>query len=201
MIKLERPQCPPELAEHGERWSAQFARLRLRKPGARFRWARHQGRPVNHVLVPLLRAMTLGHCAYCDGFPVSPVSSDTIDHFRPKSTFPELSYGWGNLFYACGQCQAQKRERFDERLLAPDAGSYTFERYFLVNYRTGEIEPSPSASPADRSAAEVTIAMFGLNGADRPEARRRVLRQLGRLDPATRASEVDERPYRFLFDP
>ena len=77
--------------------------------------------------------MTQRHCAFCDG-PLGIESRETVEHFRPKSKFPELAFAWENLFPCCDVCQSHKGERFDLHLLKPDDDDYHFERYFVVNF-------------------------------------------------------------------
>jgi hypothetical protein len=103
-------------------------------------------------------------------------------------------FAWDNLFPAADQCQGNKRERFDDPLLRPDASDYRFERYFLFNCRTGEIEVLPGAPAEDRAAATTTVEILGLNRGRRPNARRREFRDRG----VSASCDLDDRPYRFL---
>lgn len=136
--------------------------------------------------MPILKNMTGARCAWCD-IPV--VHAGSIDHFRPKSRFPELGYVWDNLFPACAGCQ-KRQDRWDDRLLRPDDLTYSFERYFKYDASTGRIEPSPTAGPVDSERAEVTIALFRLNDPGLVASRR----------DATR-NQSSGRPYRFIGDP
>src|SRR5688572_29158208 len=98
MMRLERTPAPTVLIEHGPRWCKQFVALCAADPCARFRWPVHKGEPINRLLVAELLRLTTTHCSYCDGYPLGATSRETIDHFRPKHQFPELSYVWENLF-------------------------------------------------------------------------------------------------------
>lgn len=46
-------------------------------------------------------------CMYCEDS-----AADQIDHFRPKSFYPELVFSWMNYLYACGACNLRKQHRF-----------------------------------------------------------------------------------------
>lgn len=98
-------------------------------------------------------------------------------------------------------CQAEKRERFDELLLKPDEVDYSFGRYFVANYRTGDIEPLPSASVHEQERAVETIRMYGLNSPERRKARKRewefFLRELRDSEAAV---VVDDFHYRFFLE-
>ncbi len=204
MMKLERPAETPECirgkeAELGER----FRQRRVVDRGCAFSWGQHEKVPRNHGLLLSLKEMTTDHCSFCDGYPFD-MSKETIEHFRPKSLFPELAYTWNNLFYACDRCQEEKGEKFDDLLLKPDSTDYTFSRYFMVDYRTGELAPNPTASDTDQQRAQITIACYGLNIEARNTSRRRTIKEMDRVrrdDGQLSPLYLETINYRFLaFD-
>ncbi|MDD5272549.1 MAG: TIGR02646 family protein, partial [Methylovulum sp.] len=169
MRKLDRPESPDCLASHAEQWTQEYLAARAKNPKQPFRWRKPE---CYQAIRESLRAMTQGHCAFCDA--VLGISSrETVEHFRPKSQFPDLAYDWWNLFPCCDLCQAQKLEKFAEELLKPDADDFAFSRYFIANCKTGELEPSPQAEPACRQRAAITIDLYGLNLPARITARKR----------------------------
>lgn len=196
MMPCRRPPAPRLLAERADGWTAAWLRRREEDQGAEFRWPIVDGRPLNQHLLPALDQMVDGHCAYCDGWPLDETGRPSIDHFRPKSRFPELAYAWDNLFHACQRCQEPpdgKGARWSEDLLRPDASDFSFDRYFRYDVATGRLEPNPQASDADQRRARVTIELLGLNAGSRPVGRKRARRHYG--------SYVDEvRPYRFVYE-
>lgn len=209
MRPATRPPIPAILAEYGAAWSREFADKRAADPAYRFRWKQHDGQPVNRVLLPPLREMTQAHCAYCDGFPLDDTGYETIDHFLPKTAYPEHAYSWDNLYLACNCCQKEKEANFDghvkiapdatSELLRPDSPGYTFARYFLFDHKTGNIEPNPQASPEEQAKARLTIASLGLNSDGRPRSRVRHVEWFGKL--AETGDEVlDDWPYRFVLE-
>ncbi len=144
MIRYERLAAPSCLM-------AKYGKLRWRSSGACYQ-----------AIQIALGNANQEHCAFCDGG-LYVESLCTVEHFRPKSTHPELTYAWQNLFPACNGCQSAKGSKFDEALLKPDDEDYDFAKYFQLNYLSGEIEPLESASQADQVRADVTIRMYGLN--------------------------------------
>jgi uncharacterized protein (TIGR02646 family) len=62
-----------------------------------------------------LEEMFQGKCAYCEAV-ISHVSYGDIEHFRPKSKFPEKCFEWDNLLLACSICNGkqQKGDNFPE---------------------------------------------------------------------------------------
>lgn len=200
MRPCSRGPAPEPLLSHGEEWSREFAEKRAADPACRFNWKSYAGTPVNRTILSTLRAMTSGHCAYCDGFPLDVVSDPTIDHFRPKSDFPELAYIWTNLYLSCEKCQSEKTDLFEEALLRPDEGGYAFSRYFVYQEKSGELSPHPGAPLEDQRRAETTLRLLGLNRGGRPVARRRELQRFLRLPVEERREQFDSCPYRFLLE-
>lgn len=172
MRKVTRPVEPEILHSYGPTWSDRYVSKRKKDPQAKFFWPNPD---YYHIIRDCLLSMTQRHCAFCDG-PLGAESRETVEHFRPKSQFPELAFAWDNLFPCCDVCQANKGEKFDEKLLKPDDAAYSFNRYFIVNYKTGAIDVSPLAGAADAARAQLTIDMYGLNKVVRKSARLRELR-------------------------
>ena len=69
-----------------------------------------------------LTTMFHGKCAYCES-KIKHVSYPHIEHYHPKSKFPDLTFAWGNLLLACGVCNSAeyKGDRFPE---ANESGPY-----------------------------------------------------------------------------
>lgn len=191
MRKLERPEPPECLRVGAPQWTEEFVSRRRENPQHPFRW---RSEPCYKQIRRVLSVMTDAHCAFCDG-PIGVESRETVEHFKPKSAFPESAYEWTNLFPCCDMCQSQKLESFDASLIKPDAPEYAFEDYFVANYKTGEIEASPASSDALRRAAEVTIKMYGLNLPARSKARRREWECFGKEANA----HIDDFNYRFFL--
>jgi uncharacterized protein (TIGR02646 family) len=174
MRKFERAGEPAICIEHSASWNAQWVSLRNANPKATFNWYTINGRSAREHLLPALQAQSDGHCSFCDAFPVAGVSSESVEHFRPKSKFPERAYTWTNLYYCCDACQKAKREEWDEALLHADAQDYSFSRYFEFDFTTGGIKPNSLASEADQQRAAITVKIYGL---DSPARRRNRLRE------------------------
>lgn len=195
MTPCQRSPAPQLLADHGASIGKEYAERKAQEPSYRFQWPKRDGKSLGEVARQALKEMTRDHCSYCDGYPLGSMDKSEVDHFRPKGEprFYALVCQWENLFLACTACNSHKGERWDEALLAPDAGSYQFERYFEYHADTGELHPSAGAAEVDRERARRTIEILGLNRAATCEARRREVRVLAVL-----REEPDDRPYRFL---
>ena len=191
MMKQTRPQIPDWLNENWEKWGNKYKENQIK--GTKFNWFSHNGETVNHKLLPTLKIMTANHCSFCDGHPMTRIGN-TIEHFRPKSIFPELSYQWENLFLCCGNCQ-KKGDQFNELLLKPDEIDYEFHRYFDYNFETGCLRPNPYSDVKDQHRARITLIIYGLNNFDRPDDRRMTFNHYNTSD-----IPLNERSYRFIFE-
>jgi uncharacterized protein (TIGR02646 family) len=190
MRKFDRVEEPAFLRDKCDKWGEQWARRRSENPAAQFHWHAIGGIPVNQLLLPSLKAQTQDHCSFCDSFPVSPPSIDTIEHFRPKSAFPIEAYRWENLYFCCMYCQ-QKAELFDEGLIRPDADDYDFDDFFRWDFTKGTIEVNERASAANQLRARVTIAIYRLN-----EGHPKLRRLASRLREKATAHPLEDFPYR-----
>lgn len=175
MKSFERRAEPGFLTAKWEEWGLDWELRRQANAGAQFHWHQIDGEPVNHKLLPLLKAQTQDHCSFCDNFPVSPPSIDTIEHFRPKAHYPREAYCWANLYFCCMYCQ-RKSDAFDDAALRPDAADYQFDRYFRWDYTLGIIEVNDQASTEDQKRAHATIQLYRLNDGH-PSLRKRELRK------------------------
>jgi uncharacterized protein (TIGR02646 family) len=192
MEKIKRTNAPGWLnkkwKEWGEAWAVKCAKT---KNSPSFTWRRYQNRGYDD-LVKELSAMTRNHCSFCDAYPMGRRIPHTIEHFKPKSKFPREAYKWENLFLCCGLCQ-EKGDQFDKRLLKPDVKSYSFDKYFDINWTTGELLPNRDASENDRKRAEITIKLYRLNDNGKPDDR------LEELEKYNKDTDIDEWPYRFFI--
>ncbi len=189
MYKIIRMVTPDLLNEKAEEWTGDLLEKRKTNPSY-FIWHEYHGEKVNHILQKPLLDMTKEHCAYCDTFfESSPV---TIDHFQPKSKFPELAFTWSNLFPCCGLCQ-QRLDTFSDLLLKPDEANYNFERYFYFDVDNFKIIPNPAASNKDQERARVTIDLFQLD----VKARRRGIEIA--FQAYKSGEDIDTYPYRYFI--
>lgn len=192
MRKLDRAPSPSCLATNATNWTEKFKSARQQDPKYKFSWPNPN---CYKAIRQELSQMTQAHCAFCDGG-IGIESRETVEHFRPKSQFPELAYHWDNLFPCCDMCQSNKRENFTDELLKPDDADYKFNNYFVANYKTGELEPAPHAEQAVQQRATVTIQIYGLNIPARNTARKRAFEYFNR----DTSPIIDDYNYRFFLE-
>jgi len=159
MQKINRPLAPKWFLENKENWTKEGLNNLFDLDSK-----------LKSELKNELLKMTDNHCSYCNII-LLPIEHCTIDTFKPVSKFPNLSLEWTNLFIACPLCNKKKSDKYDEKLLKPDDLDYDFDKYFNINFKTGELEPNPLALKEDILSAKISIEIFGLNSFERPYER------------------------------
>lgn len=115
-----------------------------------------------------------GICGYCEQ-----ECKGEVDHFRPKSRFPEYVYEWANWVLACHVCNNMKGGEWPAHgYVDPCAKSRNArpEAYFDFDTTTGEILPTANLSSTRRRKAEQMIADLRLNAYHHLKERVRWLR-------------------------
>lgn len=187
------PELTPRWIQFGDRYTAN----RNKKPRYIFQWPTVNGRTLNQHLLPTLRAQTVDHCSYCDGYPMGK-GDESIDHFLPKLLPACYAFvcQWENLYLACSHCQQSKREQVNPLVLRPDEPGYSFRRYYIYNYIDQKIEINPMASPEDQQRARATHQFFDFDNAQLVTKRRHAYeRYSGDPNPV-----LDDYNFRFVFD-
>ncbi len=197
MINFNRSNIPAELNNKWVHYTKLF--LGRRKTGqGTFYWNKYpnsSGTPISHFIIKELLDVSNYHCAYCEKFPLWS-SDETIDHFKPKSSYPLGAYQWANLFPACDNCQTCKLNKFSVELLKPDEINFNFNKYFMVDYTTFKILANPRAIKFDRKRANKTIEIFNLNEKAHLISRRH---QFQRYHGILENREINDFAYRYLF--
>jgi uncharacterized protein (TIGR02646 family) len=145
------------------RWVRYYRERKGKKP-ADARWRDFQS---------ALSEVFFNLCAYCEQ-----VCKGEVDHFRPKSLFPEHVYEWSNWVYACHTCNHNKLEKWPRGgYVDPCAKSAQVrpEAHFDFDTKTAEIVPKTGATAVQRRRALATIQDLGLNGYHHRKARTQCL--------------------------
>lgn len=115
MIKVARSPKPDILERNQQAWTRALldASTDVEKRKAE---GKYRHRSIKDALV----AMFHGKCAYCES-KISHVEYGHIEHFKPKSRFPDLTFEWTNLLLSCPICNGfeYKGDHFPE---APEGG-------------------------------------------------------------------------------
>lgn len=93
--------------------------------------------------------------------------SETVDHFRPRSRFPQLTYEWSNWIFSCRQCNVEhKQDKWPADGYVDPCAVNTSERpelFFEYDDSTGEVKPKLGIELAAHRKAQRTIVDLGLN--------------------------------------
>lgn len=76
---------------------------------AKDKWrSRRQSKTLQHVCLKLEEMCTGNRrCCYCEDS-----VADEVEHIKPKSIYPELTFSWDNYLYACGPCNGRKNNKY-----------------------------------------------------------------------------------------
>jgi len=152
-----------------------------------------------------LKALTRGHCTFCDSYPFDQ-SKKTIEHFRPKTQFPEVAYDYKNLFYCCDKCQSHSNKKYEQNI-KPDHKGYCFIDFFEIDLEEFIINPArklKSTNSVLYNYALKFIDRYGINQEERITRRRNVYRDLKNYftieygQPSQR--KRDDFPFRYIYD-
>jgi uncharacterized protein (TIGR02646 family) len=155
-------------------------------------WSNFLGVKARQKVETALDSYTWGKCAYCEQ-----VAAKDIEHFQPKSVYPDKMFSWDNFLRGCKNCNNAKLHRFPvdaagERLLIDPCTDEPLE-YFVWDPSTGATGLTPE--PARHARAAETRDLFHLDQEplreERREAYRDVLYLLAhvfREDPVTGAT-------------
>jgi uncharacterized protein (TIGR02646 family) len=162
------------------KWIRYYRERKGKKPGDA-RWRDFQ---------PALSAVFVSLCAYCEQ-----VCKGEVDHFRPKSRFPELVYRWSNWVHACHTCNQNKQEKWPSGgYVNPCATSARArpEAHFDFDTKTAEIVPTRDAMAVQQRRSLVTVRDLGLNDYHHLKARAQWL-MVVKLALAARNADERER--------
>jgi len=126
------------------------------------------------ILGELLK-LTDDHCAYTDKKIDNSIAE--IDHFKPKSVYPDLEFDWNNLFVVEPYTSRIKNKKFNDKVLNPSDDDYDFDKYFIIDFDSSQIFPNPNSSKTDFERADTTIKILGLNNTYLVQDRKNVTEQ------------------------
>ena len=123
---------------------------------------------------PLLGSRSNNICWYCERKCPNDEEvgglAPTVDHFRPRSLFPELVYAWCNWVFSCRRCnEEEKRNKWPEGgFIDPCAAEISDrpESSFDYDFLTGDLIPLSGLPNNMRRKVWDTIDELGLNKLD-----------------------------------
>lgn len=120
MIKVERTEKPKILEKKEQQWlSAYKTALNAYQTNPsesnKIKKKKAENKYNNGALKKALKNMFMDKCAYCESH-IPHIYFGDIEHFRPKSKFPNQCFEWDNLLLSCGICNSKmyKSDKFPE---------------------------------------------------------------------------------------
>lgn len=118
MIKLNRPTKPTLLQEKEEEWKKTLLEA-IEKYGSYKKIpSTEKSNLIKHykedeIRIPLFKS-TNNKCSFCECYPAE--GGDVqVEHFNPKSLYPEETFAWENLMPICLKCN-RKKSNHDTKL-------------------------------------------------------------------------------------
>lgn len=156
VIPVEPAAEPPDFDEEVRRPGRRaIARYRPEPPVPASFW---NGRIYWRKALPSLYESYGGVCAYVGTRIERVTGSRSVEHFKPKSRYPDLAYEWSNLRLVCGIMNGRKGDYED--VLDPFAIP---DKTFDLNALSGEILIHHDCPAGLRALARSTIDRLRLN--------------------------------------
>lgn len=206
MIPITRAGEPSTLIKNKSTWLAELLGAIVIFNSAPDETARKeinkkQGKYRNKEIKTTLSVMQDGKCAYCES-KIKHVSYGCIEHFRPKSKFPNLCFDWNNLFLACDICN-NREHKSDKFPLPPEGGPYvnpaTENPTQFFDFVYDPATTITAVIPRDgNTRASLTVTDFGLNRRDLQECRNTLIKLIAFI--AVKAKENDEKALELMHE-
>ncbi|MCK4660466.1 MAG: TIGR02646 family protein [Phycisphaerae bacterium] len=104
MIEVKRPPEPGALKRNGAKWKQKLLKAQTKRE-KKLAKEKYRHSDVKATLVTMFG----GKCAYCESR-ITHLDYGHIEHYRPKSRFPKLTFEWSNLLLACGVCNGAEHK-------------------------------------------------------------------------------------------
>ncbi len=174
MIKVERATKPAILKKNEEKWTTDIVNAsdeHTKKKAI----AKYNKGTIKKALVSMFH----GKCAYCESY-ISDVDYGDIEHFRPKSKFPELAVTWDNLLLACKRCNGAEQKGdtwYDNNEGGPLVNPCTDEPDDFFEFEYDEETHIAIVKPKNKRG-EISEEVYGLNKDELLRSRNHYIRTL-----------------------
>ncbi|WP_375329512.1 retron system putative HNH endonuclease [Microcystis sp. BLCC-F210] len=103
MIAVTRISKPPVLAKNAARWLEALESIKSNNKATKAQINKAQNKYSHPQVKEALVKMFNGKCAYCES-KITVGAYGAIEHFYPKSQYPNLTFTWENLLLSCDKC-------------------------------------------------------------------------------------------------
>lgn len=174
MLPFKRPDEPTYLKENWQKWGDPYATRRTIDAGARFQWPQLDHEKINKPLSELLSSPLRNIAPIATLIPLESGRIRSTISVQNRFLIAPSGVQMGKPYFSCPNCQGFKKEKWSDapRLIAPDEEGYSFERFFIIDFSTWQIEPNPKASEFDQQRATYTITTLGLRDSKHVKGRK-----------------------------
>lgn len=125
MHRVQRNKGPLKLSKKDKEWKNSLKLDSSLKPN----WEKFSKTVVKKETIVMLEEMYKGCCCYCES-KIKSTSYPEIEHFKPKSKYPELCFDYNNLHYSCKRCNIAKGSYYSDDIISPsDENPEEYIRY------------------------------------------------------------------------
>lgn len=114
MHKVKRNKGPIKLMNKDKEWRDSLKINTKLKPN----WEEFSKTVIKKETISMLEDMYKGCCCYCES-KIKSTSYPEIEHFKPKTFYPELCFDYTNLHYSCKRCNLAKGSHYDDNIISP----------------------------------------------------------------------------------
>lgn len=199
MVKTPRNVLEPaKLILNRTKWTFRYKRVLAGE--ARGEWAT---RDAKKTLSAALYRLAHGKCVFCESL-LGVSGHLTVEHYKAKTRYPDLTFEWTNLLPTCTLCNEFKNDvDHGNALLKPDVEDP--EPFFWIHPDTGRLQPHPRLNAAQEQRALRTIEICNLQRpalcTKRWEMLKGVARWLELLASPVSASTAVTEEWEFLSHP
>lgn len=176
MIHIERDKTPPSiLVQNKDDWTAELKDNIVRYGGyekiplniKNSMWVHYRHQDIKEKLF----ASSHQKCAFCEAKPAESGNIE-VEHFKPKSLYPELAFEWDNFLPVCRKCNDSKSNH--DTGIEPIVDPSYDDPETIFTYNFINIVPKDDKN----EIADRTIEICDLNSERLYEARAKLLKAL-----------------------
>ena len=177
MIKIKKASPPQVLIDNKDSWTAALKNAINQYGGYDKIPAQEKESLISHYrhkdIKHSLCVSSHGKCAFCESKPGESGNIE-IEHFAPKSLYPDLTFEWENLLPACRKCNEAKRDFDTVKESIIDPSKIDPEAAFTYAY----LRIRPIVGTEHENSAKATIEVCNLNSNRLYTARAKLMQSL-----------------------
>lgn len=162
MIKIQKQSAPQVLIDNKDIWTRYLLEAVKLYGGFSKIPAEERDRLLSHYrhtdIKNVLAESSHYKCAFCECKPGESGNIE-VEHFEPKSIYPELTFDWDNLLPVCRKCNEAKAD--SDTRIAPIINPAKEDPETLLTYDILRIIPRDGSGEEDK--AKKTIEVCNLN--------------------------------------